>query len=149
MSTFDYNVSTWQIWRQTVVRYGPDPPENCHLTVKKLTKTWHFFQKNCQKLSFFQKYVKVLAIFWHSNGNFPEGQVHTLFSWFTAAMERIIEEARRLTDPMKQRVKLCFCTDYAREVVMLIKGSLVKHWLILYVFNWNHSKNMNLFFFNI
>ena len=30
-----------------------DPPENCHLNVKKLPKTWHFFQKNWQKLSFF------------------------------------------------------------------------------------------------
>ena len=33
-----------------------DPPENCHFTVKKLPKTCHFFQKNCQKLSFSNKF---------------------------------------------------------------------------------------------
>ena len=38
-----------------------DPPENCHLTVKKLPKTWLFFKKNCQKFSFFSKKI---AIFW-------------------------------------------------------------------------------------
>ena len=43
-----------------------DPPENCHLTVIKLPKTWHFFKK-------------FLTIFWQSNGNFPEGQVTTYF----------------------------------------------------------------------
>ena len=32
-----------------------DPAENCHLNVKKLSKSSHFFQKNCQKLSFFPK----------------------------------------------------------------------------------------------
>ena len=44
-----------------------DPPENIHFTVKKLPK--------------------FLAIFWQSNGNFPEGQVkfkggnkHSIFS---------------------------------------------------------------------
>ena len=40
----------------------PDPPENCHLTVKKWPKTWHFFQKNWQKLSFFSTKLP-LAIF--------------------------------------------------------------------------------------
>ena len=35
--------------------YWHDPPKNCHLTVKKLPKTWHFFKKNCQKFSFFSK----------------------------------------------------------------------------------------------
>ena len=33
----------------------PDPPENWHLTVKKLTKTWHFKKKYWQKLSFKKK----------------------------------------------------------------------------------------------
>ena len=33
----------------------PDPPENWHLTVKKLPKTWQFFQQNCQNFSFFSK----------------------------------------------------------------------------------------------
>ena len=37
---------------------------------KRIDKNFHFFQKN-----FFQKNVKFLAIFWQSNGNFPEGQV--------------------------------------------------------------------------
>ena len=74
----------------------PDPPQNCYLNVKKLSKTWHFFQNNCQKLSFFSKKLpfaiflkkmkifgnfkknfKFLAIFWQSNGNFPEGQPWT------------------------------------------------------------------------
>ena len=80
---------------QYQTRLSDDPSENCHLTVKKLLKTWHFFQKNCQKFSFFSKKlpmaifwkkmkifciffgknVKFLANFWQSNGNFPEGQV--------------------------------------------------------------------------
>ena len=38
-----------------------------------------------------------------------------------SAMEQIIEAARLLPGPMEKRVKLCFCTSYAREVVMLIK----------------------------
>ena len=36
------------------ILYGSDPPENCHLTVKN-AKNWTFFQKNCQKISFFFK----------------------------------------------------------------------------------------------
>ena len=37
-------------------RLGADPPENCHLTVKKLPKTGHFFQKKLPKFCFlFQK----------------------------------------------------------------------------------------------
>jgi len=45
-------------------------------------------QKNCQKFSsfFFKKLkflailkkVKFLAVFWHSNGNYPEGQVYSI-----------------------------------------------------------------------
>ena len=51
---------------------GTNPPENCHLTVKKLTKTWHFSKKNWQEFSFFLKQIangnlkkkrKFLAIF--------------------------------------------------------------------------------------
>ena len=38
---------------------GSDPLENCHLNVKKLPKTCHFFNKNCH---FFQKLP--MAIFW-------------------------------------------------------------------------------------
>ena len=76
--------------------WPPDPPENCHLTVKKLPK-FSFFSKKLpmaiflKKMkifgNFFRKNVKFLAIFWQSNGNFPEGQVtskgdvcHTFFS---------------------------------------------------------------------
>ena len=54
----------------------PDPPENCHLNVKKLPKNWHF--KNDKKIVFFVFFFKMssfLQFFWHSNGNFPEGQV--------------------------------------------------------------------------
>ena len=43
------------------IKSQPDPPENCHLTVKKLPKTWLFFF-NCQKFSFFSKKLP-LAIF--------------------------------------------------------------------------------------
>ena len=50
--------------------YGPDPPENCHLNVKKLPKTWFF---KCQKYIFL-KMLSFLAIFWNSNGNFPFGR---------------------------------------------------------------------------
>ena len=68
-------------------------PFKCQKIAKNLT----FFQKKCQKFSFFpkncrwqffrkkwkflalflKKNVKFLAIFWHSNGNFPEGQVRS------------------------------------------------------------------------
>ena len=41
VSLFATEVNLYNTW------YAPDPPENCHLTVKKLPKTWHFFQKNC------------------------------------------------------------------------------------------------------
>ena len=34
--------------------FSSDPPEHCHLTVKKLPKTWLFFQKNCQNCFFFK-----------------------------------------------------------------------------------------------
>ena len=40
---------------QTKSYKGPDPPENCHLNVKKLPKSLKFFQKNCQNFSFFSK----------------------------------------------------------------------------------------------
>ena len=56
---------------------NPDPPKNCHLTVKKLPKTWHFFKKNCPKFSFFSTKLP-LAILLRVNGNFPEGQVFTV-----------------------------------------------------------------------
>ena len=84
--------------------FWSDPQENCHLTVKKLPKTWHFFQKkiakNCHFFCqwqfcwkndnfwqfFFEKKVKFLANFWHSNGNFPDGQVSGLVqNWFRLA----------------------------------------------------------------
>ena len=39
---------------------GPDPPENCHMNVKKLPKNCLFFQN-----------VKYFGKFWHSNVNFP------------------------------------------------------------------------------
>ena len=55
-----------------------------------LSKTWHFFKKNCQKLSFKKKSQlkrqflaikkKKKASFWHSNGNFPECQEVTVRS---------------------------------------------------------------------
>ena len=42
----------------TVITVTPhDPPENCHLNVKKLPKTWLFF--NCQNLSFFSIFRRV------------------------------------------------------------------------------------------
>ena len=44
-------------------RPGSDPPENCHLTGKKLPKSWHFFEKIAKKFHFFKKIA---------NGNFFE-----------------------------------------------------------------------------
>ena len=65
-----------------------DPPENCHLTVKKLPKTWHLKKltnfstklpmailKKWQFLSIFLKKCQVYSNFWQSNDNFPEGQI--------------------------------------------------------------------------
>ena len=46
---------------------------------KKLPKIFIFFKKITIFFNFFEKNVKFLAIFWQSNGNFPEGQnSHTL-----------------------------------------------------------------------
>ena len=36
--------------------FTPDPPENWHLNVKKLPKTWHCFKKNCQNISIAKTY---------------------------------------------------------------------------------------------
>ena len=48
-------IDIWSPYRYLLNEWVADPPENCHLTVKKLQKTWHFFKKNCQKFSFFSK----------------------------------------------------------------------------------------------
>ena len=40
-------------------RWVADPRENCHLTVKKLPKTWHFFQKKWQKCQVFGNLLTV------------------------------------------------------------------------------------------
>ena len=66
--------AVWRLWRVSTW-----PSGNCNLNVKKLPKTWHFCQKNWQKLSFFSTKLPILAIFWHSNGNFLEGQLMTKF----------------------------------------------------------------------
>ena len=58
-----------------------DPPENYHLTVKKLPKTWHFFKKNCQKFHFFQKNCQ-WQFFWKKMklfGNFFETKWQFVF----------------------------------------------------------------------
>ena len=79
-------------------------PKNCHLNVKKLPKE-HIFFKNCPKLSFFSKKLRMaffffkwqfftikknifLAIFWHSNGNFPEGHVSICWTSWTKVEKR-------------------------------------------------------------
>ena len=75
---------------QILTHFGPDPQENCHLNVKKIAKNLTFFPKNMPKIffngNFFLKKMKIfgnfiekmssfLQFFWHSNDNFPEGQV--------------------------------------------------------------------------
>ena len=56
----------WWSWRSH--QWESNPPENCHLNVRKLPKTWNFFQKNWKKLSFSTKlplanFLKKLKIF--------------------------------------------------------------------------------------
>ena len=63
--------------------FTADPPENCHLTVKKLPKTDIFSKKNCQNfLLFFWKKWKLLANFltvkWQFSGGSEVNQ-----SWNT------------------------------------------------------------------
>ena len=48
--------------------------ENCHLIVKKIAQKLDIFFKKIAIGNFIEK-MKFLAIFLHSNGNFPEGQV--------------------------------------------------------------------------
>jgi len=56
--------------RQTSPVFGTDPPENCHLTVKKLQKKTSFFQKKLPKFAknehfcqFFLKKCRIFCIF--------------------------------------------------------------------------------------
>ena len=54
-----------------------DPPENCHLNVKKLPKTGHFFQKNCHwqfLLKKFQVFGNFLKVKWQFSGGLGETQ---------------------------------------------------------------------------
>ena len=55
----------------------PDPPENCHLNVQKLPKTWLFFL-NCQNLSFFSKKLPLAFFLMTIFGNFLEKNVKFL-----------------------------------------------------------------------
>ena len=70
----------WMPYLTSVVitDFLPDTPENCHLNVK--SKNWQkldiFFQKKA-KIVIFRKKRQFMAIFWHSNGNYPEGQLLT------------------------------------------------------------------------
>ena len=68
-----------QIWHpcQLQEMCGPDPPENCHLNVKKLPKTWkkkHFFSKIKKKRPFLTifflnvKFWQVLTFKWQFSG---------------------------------------------------------------------------------
>ena len=90
--------ATWH-YHTLIILYSmqwlePDPLENCHLNVKKNCRNLafsflkiaknclflfkkiiigDFFEKNEKKLKIFWKNGKFYAIFWHSNGNLPEG----------------------------------------------------------------------------
>ena len=77
-------LSQWQVTR-LVCHSDKLTLRKIVIWMSKMPKTWHFFKKKCQwqffwkkwkfLAIFLKKYVKFLAIFWHSNGNFPEGQV--------------------------------------------------------------------------
>jgi len=76
-----YWYSPWSVFY-----FQPDHLENCHLNAKKLPKIVIFstkllmailLKKNDNYGNFFEKMSSFLAIFWHSNGNFPEGQLST------------------------------------------------------------------------
>jgi len=72
-------VQFWPSWKLPIFK------------VKKLPKPWHFFENNCQKLSFFIFWKKkiILAIKKNQdfcnfltfiNGNFPEGQLSMYYN---------------------------------------------------------------------
>ena len=63
-----------------------DHPENYHLNVKKLPNTWLFF-----KYLSIKKKSQVLAIFCHSNGNFPEGQIQMIWLSVSATKWKTLE----------------------------------------------------------
>ena len=46
-----------QSWKRDLLDsdYSSEPPEICHLNVKKLPKTWHFFKKIDKNCHFFQQ----------------------------------------------------------------------------------------------
>ena len=62
--------------------------------------------KNCQKLDIFSKKL-TLAIFWQSNGNFPEDQIYT-HKWGT-----IVE---RITEPQVTHNRSCVLFGLSRAV---------------------------------
>ena len=59
-------------------------PFDCQKIAKNLT----FFQKKCQKSSFFSKKLP-LAICWQSNGNFPEGQMTSV--WLQQKKQHLLD----------------------------------------------------------
>ena len=66
--------------------------KNCQKLViffKKIDKNCHFFQQNCH-WQFCWKNVKFLAIYWHSIGNFPEGQLRVISDQYFLNLYTII-----------------------------------------------------------
>ena len=60
----------------------PDPPDKLTFECQKIAKNLTFFQKNCQKWSchgqfFFEKYDNFLAIFFEKNVKFLENFRHS------------------------------------------------------------------------
>jgi len=58
-------------------RLSSDPPENCHLNVKKLPKTWHFFFLNDKNCLFFPKNCHEIETVFPSSAwnNWDKGEV--------------------------------------------------------------------------
>ena len=76
----------------TSATFVPDPPGKCHLTVKKLPKTWHLKKKNCQKFLFFEQ-MKIFGNFLTVKLQFSRGSglnTHQIIAILNALYTSII-----------------------------------------------------------
>ena len=75
------NCIIWSLGKLTLRKHDNWMSKNCQKLSLKKCQNYLFFSKKLKKMkifgNFFEKNVQFLAIFWQSNGNFPEGQMTT------------------------------------------------------------------------
>ena len=98
-------------------------PKNCH---------WYFFLEKMIVFGNFLENVKFLAIFWHSNSYFPEGQVCTMPIWhliYLAAFSPCLTSSQcwvRLVRCRHRKWKLCPNTSLKTSSNLINKSSQLR-----------------------